>query len=114
MFSSSPGQMLFHAVKDHANNLYSLHLMRKDLELSVSSPQKNKEFYRIKNALNRTQVLLQNPENIKSQYRKLDQVTLDLTSENMKVALSEYELKCGFLLNTFRNWKAYYVMFTRT
>jgi hypothetical protein len=95
IFSSSPGQMLFHAIKDHANNLYSLHLMRKDLELSVSSPQKNKEFYRIKNALNRTQVLLQNPENIKSQYRKLDQLILDLTSANTKVALSEYELKCG-------------------
>jgi hypothetical protein len=62
---------LFRAIKEYANNLYSLFLMEMDVKLSVNSPKRGREYYRIWNSLSNTQVVIRNYEEVKIQKRKL-------------------------------------------
>jgi hypothetical protein len=88
-----PGSALFYQLKNYANNLFSCLLMEEDLKLGTNSSRKTKEYTRILDSLNHTQVHLKNTEIIKDQRHKIESMARNLCMENTKLSLLEYETK---------------------
>jgi hypothetical protein len=72
--------------------------MQTDTEQANSSNRRQKEFYRIFNSLNKTQVAVAVTNKIKCQRKVLEEAILKLSMENIKLAQIEYEEKAASIL----------------
>jgi hypothetical protein len=93
LYNTSPGSVLFFHLKNYTNNLYSYELMKLDINLNGESPRKTKEFFRVLDSLNRTQVQLKKSEASKKQWLKLECLAHQLCVESTRLALIDYESK---------------------
>jgi hypothetical protein len=87
------GSQLFFGIKNYANNLYSSKLMKYDLDLNLNSFNKTKEYRRILDSLNCTQVQLRQPGSTKQQWTKVERLAQQLCVENTRLSLLEYDEK---------------------
>jgi hypothetical protein len=89
----SPGTQLFHALKDYANVLYSLLLMKMDYQMAESSPKRRKDYYLILNSLSHVQTNVKPTDEIRLQMKNVETAITKLTQENLKLSVEQYKAK---------------------
>lgn len=96
--SMSPGSLLFKHLKDYGNNMYSLFLHEIDLKNLTVNPSKSKEVNRVLDTLNKVQIDVQRTSNIKNQERKVRDCAIDLSTQNITLAIAMYKEKAAQIL----------------
>lgn len=89
--NASLESQLFHKLKDFGNNVYSVFLMEKDLDLASVTPHRNKEMHRLFNALNKPQIDIEITETIKMHQLKVKEAAQNLTKESINLAIEMYK-----------------------
>jgi hypothetical protein len=94
----SPGTKLFYCIKNYANNLFSLKLAEKDLNLAEKTPKQRNEFHRIWNTINYVQVNVKSNDAVSKQIKHVESAINKVTIENGKLSVLSYEAKSIELL----------------
>jgi hypothetical protein len=95
----SPGSKLFFYLKSYANHLYSMLLLKSDIECLSATPRKMREYQRIFNTLSFVQLQTKSSDSIKHHELRVHEAVVNLIKENINLMLTSYSANLKEILH---------------